>query len=243
MVEKMKTIIIIMILWFVFMPNQVSAQEKQFTTDQWIEDLNYVVTQLKDHHPHIYYRISDENFNTKVINATKEIQNAQTDLECYYAIKKVVAGIQDGHTQLVDQGTFGINNLRFPFRLDKFTDGVYITVIRKDYEKFLGAKLVSINGRPIEDVIELTSAITNIDNEYGKIRPSVQNITFAWTMFALGIIDSEKIIELELITKVGNRKRIEIESILDTSPVLWSNRLNVSGSEKSYTSGSINSHT
>ena len=232
----MKTILTTIVVWFVFVSNQVSAQEKQFTTEPWVEDLNYVVTQLKDHHPHIYYRISEEKFNTNVINATKEIKATKTDLECYFVIKKVVAGIQDGHTQLFDRGTLGIDNLRFPFRLDKFTDGAFITVIRKDYKKFLGAKVISINGKSIEQVLKLTSAITNIDNEFGKIRSSVQDITFARTMFGLGITNSEKIIELELITKDGKRENIEFESIFDTSPILWSNRLNMAPAKGDYIS-------
>jgi len=146
-------------------PIFIEAQTSKLTKTQWLEDLNYVVLNLKEHHPHIYYRISEADFNYEIDLAKEEIKNSKSDLEAFMALKRVVARVQDGHTQVWDNGFLGIENLRFPIRVDKFTDGVFITVIRKDYQKYLGAKLLKINNIPIDKVLEKTTEKTNIDKE------------------------------------------------------------------------------
>ncbi len=78
--------------------------------------------------------------------------------------------VQDGHTQLFDRGSLGIESLRYPFRVDQFSDGVFITVIDKQYERFLGAEILQIDGKSINEVLKKISQYVNIDNESGKTR-------------------------------------------------------------------------
>ena len=223
----MKVIITTIIICFAFISSQIFAQEKQFTTEQWIEDLNYVVDQLKEHHPHIYYRISESDFNTNVINATKEIKDANTDLKCYFAIKKIVAGIQDGHTRIIDNGVFEIDDLRFPFRIDKFSDGVFITVIQKKYSEYLGSRVISINGSPIDEVIAKVSEIINWDNMFGRLHPSLTHCTFAKVLFGLGIIENENKANITIKTKDGIKEVIIFNAIANNSSELRTARINM----------------
>lgn len=211
-----------------------SFYDRTFTTAQWLEDLDFVVSGLKSHHPHLYYRISEEEFDTVVAQSREEIKQAQSDLECFFAIRKTVACIQDGHTQLSDNGKFSIVDLRFPFRLDKFTDGIFITVISKDYEQYLGSQVTAINGKPISNVYGLLEKTANMDNKYGRIRPTLSGVTFARTMYGLGITDSVESIELELITPDGEFAKLNIESIEDTSRIDWSTRLNIGPTSGEY---------
>nr|WP_319270890.1 hypothetical protein [uncultured Draconibacterium sp.] len=216
-----KTLISILLLVLFF---GASCQTSVITKKQWIEDLEYLVKNLKQHHPNLYYRVSENDFALAVEKAKVEISNTQTDLEAFYALKKLIAKIQDGHTQLWDNGYLGIEKVRFPIRLDKFTDGVFITVIEKEYQKYIGARLLRINGIPIDDVLRMTVEATNMDNEFGRIRPSVQDITFARTLVGLGIIDDEDEMKL-LVEKNNKQEEFIINSVADTSPVLWSNRI------------------
>lgn len=114
----------VLLLIFFFIPVVLSSQNL-YTKQQWIEDLDFLVTKLKELHPHLYYRVTEEKFNTVVENAIEEINNSKTDLECFFALKRVMASIQDIHTQLFACEKLGLEDLRFPFRLEKFTDGVY----------------------------------------------------------------------------------------------------------------------
>lgn len=211
-----------------------SFGQMSFTTEQWLEDLEYVVNQLREHHPNLYYRVSEKDFKHAMLIAKEEIKHSKSDIESFFAIRKVMAHIRDGHTQLFDIP--GMTDFRFPFRLEKFSDGVFISVIRRDYHKYLGSRVTAVNGKPVEHVLELNEATIGIDSAFGKSRPSVQMITFAKIMAGLGITENEKYIELELITKEGENEKVTIESVYDNRPILWSNRMNQAPAKGEYVS-------
>ena len=135
----------------------VRASDKMLLTrQQWLEDLDFVVEKLQLNHTNLYYKISNTEFDSIVAISRNEIIQSQSDIECYFALKKIVSSIEDGHTQLIeniDNGIFNTVDLRFPLRVDKFTDGVFITVINKEHEQVLGSRVLSINKNPIEDVL------------------------------------------------------------------------------------------
>ncbi|MBI9067603.1 MAG: hypothetical protein JEZ09_09950 [Salinivirgaceae bacterium] len=220
--KKINTLILLIIT----LSCNTIAQDRQFTKEQWIEDLEFAVKNLKSNHPHIYYKVTEHAFNEEVSIAKNSIATSKNDLEAFYAIKKVVAMIQDGHTQLFDRGSLGIESLRYPFRADQFSDGVFITVIDKQYERFLGAKILQIDGKSINEVLKKISQYVNIDNDFGKIRPNTQSLTFAKTLFGLGITNSDKNINIDLITREGDKEILQLKSREDKSPILWSNRIN-----------------
>ncbi len=230
---------IVFLILITSQPICVEAQSTMLTKAQWIEDLEYLVDMLKQNHPHLYYRCSEKEFQKAICIAENEIQNSKSDLEAFMALKRVVAKIQDGHTQIWDNEFLGIENLRFPFRLDKFTDGVFITVIRDDYQKYLGAKIISIDGMPIDEVLKRTAEITNMDTDFGRIRPSVQDITFAKTLGGLGIISDENQMRLK-IEKNGRQKEFIIKSVLENSPIIWSNRVEMAPAKGNYVNASTN---
>ncbi len=230
----MKKIYLICILVVILFLSIYGKKERILSNQKWLEDLNCTVKLLKSTHPYLYYRISEDEFN-KIVNQSKlNIRKAVSDHEAYFIIKKVIASIQDGHTQLLDQGVINLRELRFPFLLGKFEDGVFITVIRNDYQKYFGSKVVSINEKPIEQVLKITSSVINMDNKFGLIPPSVNLITFAQKIFGLEIIDSEEEINLELITTQNERRKIKVKSVWEKFPRFWPNRLTMAPTKGEY---------
>ena len=187
-------------------PNFVSAQLPG-EHEQCLHGLEFVVTRMRENHPNLYHRINEKGFESTITAARLEISVADSVMECYLAIKKVVASIQDGHTQLFDRDNLGVEQLRYPFRLEAFSDGVFVTVIRKDYEQYLASRVLEIDGMSIDDVPALTTEITSMDNEYGRIRPFVQDITFAKTIYGLGITKVENELELTVRTPARVRRK------------------------------------
>jgi hypothetical protein len=190
--------------------------------------------QLRSYHPNLYYRISEEEFDAVIEQSRGEITDARSDLEAYFAIKKTVASIQDVHTQLWEGGAFPLSDLRFPFRLDRFTDGVFITVIAKEYENALGARVTAINGIPVEEVLAIVDGSTNADNEFGRIHPNLTAITLARFIYGLGIADGVDKIELNVIPAGGEPTRLSLESIADTSSISWFNRVVIGPTKGEY---------
>lgn len=220
---------------------QVSASEvKLLTTEQWIEDLEFVVSKLKLRHPNLYYKINKTKFDSIIIESRNEIRNSKSDIECYFAIKKIIASIEDGHTQLLENGIFNLLDLRFPFRIDELTDGVYITLIGKDYEEYLGSHLIAINDKPIEKIVETIKKAVNNDNKYSRKYWALNGISFPRILYGMKIIDSTDEIELELITRKDKSQKLILRSIYDDTNIEygWSNPLNIGPTKGEYVSPS-----
>ena len=207
---------------------------RAFTAEQWLADLEFVVTQLKAHHPNLYYRISEADFDTTVARSRAAIRRARSDLEAFSAIRRAIASVQDGHTQLSVRGAFDITDLRFPFRVDRFTDGVFITVIVKEHERALGARVVAVNGTPIEDVLAIAARADGADNQFGRMRPGLMGLTFARVLYGLGLADGLGSIALDVILASGEPTTLTLESVADTSSIGWSNRVTVGPTEGEY---------
>ncbi len=235
---KVLKLSVILILITVF---QVTAlEEKTLTTEQWLEDLEFVISKLKSNHPNLYYKTNKTKFDSIVAESRHEITHSKSNIECYFAIRKIIAIIEDGHTQLLENGIFNLLDLRFPFRVDEFTDGVYITLIGKDYKMFLGFRLIAINGKPIENILETITKVVNNDNKFGRKYWALNGISFARILYGLKIIDNTDNIELELITRKGKSIKLTLRSVYDDINIEygWSNRLNIGPTKGEYVSPS-----
>ena len=234
----MKVMNLGLILTLVTLFQVTPSQEKRLTTKQWLEDLEFVTTKLQSQHPNLYYKISKTKFDAIVTESRDEIAQSKSDLECYFAIKKIIAAIEDGHTGLLENGIFNLLDLRFPFRLDEFTDGVYITMISKEYEPFLGSRVIAINGQPIKNILTSIEKVASGDNKFWRRYWALNGISFARILSGLKVVDKLDYLEMELITKNGESRKVTIPSKLDDSEIQygWSNRPNIGPTKDEYAS-------
>jgi tetratricopeptide (TPR) repeat protein len=234
----MKVLKLSLILILVTQFQVTASGVEPLTTEQWLEDLEFVVSKLESLHPNLYYKINKTKFYSIIAESRNEIARSKSDIECYFAIKKIIAVIEDGHTGLLEDGIFNLLDLRFPFRVDKFTDGVYITIISKDHEMFLGSRVIAINDNPIENVLTTIEKVASNDNEFGRKYWALNGISFARILYGLKIIDNTDYIEMELITRKGKRTKLSLPSILDDTNIEygWSNRLNIGPTKGEYIS-------
>ena len=218
---------------------QVAAADgRLLTNEQWLEDLEFVTSRLESHHLNLYYKTDEMEFNSVVAESRRTIAQSKSDIECYLAIRRVIAAIEDGHTLLLESGIFDLLDLRFPFRMDEFTDGVYITIIAKEYEAYLGSRVTAVNDTPIESVLETMEEVVSSDNEFRRKYIAMNGISFARILNGLKIIESTDHIELQLITRDGETTELALRSSLDDSNVDydWSNRLTIGPTRGEYVS-------
>jgi tetratricopeptide (TPR) repeat protein len=213
-------------------------QEKRLKTEQWLEDLEFIVSKLESDHPHPFYKTDKIRFDSIVAESRREKAQSKSDLECFLALKKVVASIEDGHTGLLDAGLFNLLDMRFPFRVAEFTDGVYIIVIQKEYERYLGSRLRAIDGQPIENILAAIEKVVSADNTFGRRHWALNGIPFARLLYGLKIIHNPDSVDLELTTESGESAELKIHSQSDNTPVGygWSQPLRAGPTQGEYVS-------
>ena len=54
----MKVLKLSLILISITVFQVTASEEKLLTTEQWLEDFEFVISKLKSHHPNLYYKIN-----------------------------------------------------------------------------------------------------------------------------------------------------------------------------------------
>ena len=232
----MKTLFFCLYLIAASVSSGTASGTRLLTTEQWLQDLVFVTTTLESRHPNLFYKINKAGFDSIVAESRREIVQSKSDLECYFAIKKIIAAIEDGHTGLLEDGIFNLLDLRFPFRVDEFTDGVYITLIGKENEIFLGSRILAVNGKPIENVLGTIEKAASSDNRFFRRYWALNGMSFARILYGLKIIDQTDDVTLELVSINGKAAKLTLHSIPDDSPVEyeWSNRFDIGPTKGEY---------
>ncbi len=213
------------IYFFITLLSCVNGQE--LTISQWKEDLNYIEHQLKENHPNLYYKYSEDEFLAFKSKAIVEIENSKNNLKAYLILKKYLANVYDGHTQLIDNGLFQTEDIRFPFRIGKFSDGYFFTVVSIDKKELFGKQIVSIEGKKIDDVVKSIMATINMDNNFGKTPLAVTNLSYAKVLFGLGIIKNTSSVSIEVLNDQGKLEIVKFNSIPNNTNTLRYARMNM----------------
>ena len=121
---------------------------------------------LRDDHPNLFHDLEPARFDAVVSTLEAQADRLDDD-ELLVGLMRLGAlpGVRDGHT-----GVFPLNpgNRRllhaYPTRFYTFSDGVYV-VGQANGSDLLRARLVAVNGHPVEDVLAAVRPLVPHDNE------------------------------------------------------------------------------
>ncbi len=192
-------------------PNKISS-------DKWAEDVDYLLKEMPKVHFDPYNHTSKENFELFAEVLKSKLKN-MSDNEALCEIAKLTAMIGDGHTALNVFGYHESNNIIgyklhvFPVMMYQFSDGVYVTGSASQYNELKGCKLTKINGKVIDEVIELVKPIVPCDNEYSQKFNLPYYMVIAEFMNGLGITSNPNEMELTVIGKDGTETTTRLNAI------------------------------
>ena len=130
------------------------------------DDVQLAAQHLRNDHPNLFHDLSPARFDTAVTDLAAHADSLDDD-QLLVGLMRLGAlpGARDGHT-----GIFPLNpaNRRllhaYPIRMYTFADGTYV-VGQAGGSDLLRARVVAVNGRPLEDVIAAVSPLVPHDNE------------------------------------------------------------------------------
>jgi len=178
----------------------------------WQEDLDYVCEQIKKNHPQPFGRISKEQFQDVFESAKKAISRSRSDMECYLAILRVIASLRDGHSNLGLRGTFDVLQGRFPFRVESFSEGLFITYLPRSKKQFLGSRLISIDNHSIEEVYNAYLEVTAMDTGTGKAYRAPRRMHWSSFLQGLGFLSDPNRIQLLVEIADGSQHHLTLSA-------------------------------
>lgn len=189
----MKKIALLTLFCFAYF--HVLLAQTGLSAADWQSDLRFLQETIHKDYPFLFKKTTPEKFDAAVEQLYREIPKLQ-EHEIEVGLARLVSSFEYGHTALsLRRGPVKFHQL--PVNLYFFSDGIYIEGIRKEYKEALGAKVISIEGTPVEKALEAIRPVVPTENDqylkgYGlpyllipeilhaqKITPVLkQNITF-----------------------------------------------------------------
>lgn len=155
--------VLLLLLAFV-LNEQALAQQQTISTKDWQSDVRFLQKTIHQSFPFLFKKITTKDFDSKIEAFYKRIPEIQ-EHEIVVGFSKIISSFEYGHTKM----SFGSSPValdKLPVKIYQFSDGVYITGTHKDYISALGAKIISIEGKPIEEVFKAIYPVVPAENEY-----------------------------------------------------------------------------
>ena len=140
---------------------QLPAQNA-FTSSDWQADLKYLQQTIHKDYPFLFKKTTAVEFDTAVEALQKEIPNLEAH-EISVGFARLIAMFKYGHTSM------GWNNnpvkfRQLPLNLYHFSDGIYVQGVHQDYADVLGAKVIKVGSKSIEQALEAIYPVVPAEN-------------------------------------------------------------------------------
>jgi tetratricopeptide (TPR) repeat protein len=157
-----------------------------FTSDQYREDLRFLQENIHKNFPFLFKKTTATAFDAEVDKLYDQIPQMQAH-EVLVGFCRLVASFEYGHTIFAYwENVIPLHQL--PIVLYQYDDGIYLQGIRKEYKKALGAKLLAIEGVPVDEVLKLMRPVVPAENEQFVKGYGIQYLNFPEFLHAQGVL-------------------------------------------------------
>ncbi len=185
---------------------------------RWRQDLGYLAENLAELHPKPFRSLCRAEFDLRVHELADELDTLQ-DHEILVHMARLVARIEDGHTRVLFENHPAFR--RYPLLFERFSDGVYILAAHPAYERWLGARLVTIGDTPLEQAEREVAAVLAHDApEYARHNlPGL--LRMHEVLHALELVEDRNLGDITVETPDGARHRIAPIALKSSLGVPW----------------------
>ncbi len=183
----MKRFLVVFLLLLVFVQPLTAAARQSDRDTRWREDVQYLWQNIQAIHPEPFRTTPQATFEQLVSDLDAQIP-VLTDQQIVVHLFEIVAALEDGHTY------FWFSENEYPFRYAPlmfypFSDGIYLVQASANYADLVGARLVSIGGMDIDQVIERLLQLTPHDNHWSSLVTIPLLLSMTDILLGTGLID------------------------------------------------------
>jgi len=178
------------------------------TAQQWREDLQVMAQAMPQRHRNLYHTMPRERFQAAVaaLDATLDtLRRHQVIVE----MARIAAMVEDGHTSIAPTRDPRIGFRAFPIALYFFDDGLYVRAAGSAHRDLVGAKVVGIGERTVEQAYAAVRQIVGRDNEQDALFFAPHLLVMPEVLHALGLSDSAERARL-VVERDGRRSVVEL---------------------------------
>ncbi|MGB5378628.1 tetratricopeptide repeat protein [Muriicola sp.] len=186
------------------------AQNK-FTPEQYREDLRFLQKTVHKDFPFLFKKTTPAAFDAEVEKLYQAIPQ-MAEHEVLVGFSKIVASFEYGHTVMgYWEGVIPYHEM--PIVLYQYDDGIFLQGVHKTYKEALGAKLLAIEGMPIEEVLKLMRLVVPAENESFVKAYGIHYLTFPEFLHAQKVLKNMTTSVVLQLEKDGRQFEQRIEAV------------------------------
>ena len=170
----------------------------------WLEDLDFLAQELPKRHKNAFFSLPKPEWAERVAGLKERIPKLD-DAVIMAELMQLVAALGDSHTMLQPPALLkpGV-----PLRLVVWPDAVRVFGIGKENSALLGARIVAIEGKPIEQVETLVAKLLAADNVGARRLQLPTLLTRTSLLHALGVSKTSESLRYDLETADGKKQEL-----------------------------------
>lgn len=177
---------------------------------QWREDIQFYRTALEDGHIDLYHSVSKERFASELDHLVARLSELN-EHQIVTEMMRITRLINDGHTQFpIMAGP----HKHYPLRFFMIDGDVYVLSASESLQKYLGARIVAIDGVAITDVLKTIAPVVQpAENEYGQMQSLAFHLTVDNMLFGTGVTQAYGSAKFTFETPDGAVSNVDINSL------------------------------
>lgn len=184
-----------------------------------VADVRKLAAEMERIHPNLYHSISREQFQQSVDELVVRIPGLERD-EILVELLRIIAstGERDGHMGLFPLVEHERPLHLAPIRAWVFPEGIYV-LSSPQRPELVGARIVAIEGRPVDDVAALVRPLVTRDNESSLILRLPEFMITGEILHGLGLSESASEVRLTVERPGGERIGATLRTL--PGPAYW----------------------
>jgi hypothetical protein len=168
-------------------------------------DLRFLMHEAKRVHYAPYKVVSEARLDEMAAALDRDIPKL-SDEQILVRMMGIIRYLGDGHTQIRAIGQIQ----RMPLALFEFPEGIYVVAAFPPHSDLVGAKVLKIGDRSIEDCMTLAREISSRDNPMTVLSFAPRLLSSLRVLRGLGILKDESVVPLEIEDVTGKSRHIEM---------------------------------
>lgn len=144
-------------------PSSNREQAPAFTAIDWQNDLRFLQQTVHKDYPFLFKKVKPADFDAAVEKLYKEMPSLQ-DHQRMAGLARIVSLFKYGHTDIGwRQGP--VKYMVAPINFYWFSDGLFVEGVAPELAALAGAKLLKVEGMPVEKALEAIKPLVPVENE------------------------------------------------------------------------------
>jgi hypothetical protein len=179
-----------------------------------VADVRMLAAEMERLHPDLFHAVSREEFRAAFDRAASRLSGLDRDRAIVEVMRlAALPGERDGHTGVYpfdaehEPGLHG-----YPIRVHRFSDGTFV-VAERGASGLVGARLLAVDGVPIDDVVERMRPLVHRDNAMTVEARLPEWIVAAEVLHGLGVTETAERATFRFETLAGELRDVTLEPI------------------------------